>query len=320
MKAIVYRKYGGPDVLNCETVDKPVAQDNEVLIKIRAASLNPLDWRLMRGRPYFIRIGMGLRKPKETRAGRDVAGEVEAVGRKITLFKPGDKVFGVCVGALAEYACGSESKLAIKPTGLSFDEAASIPIAGLTALQGLRDMGRIQPGQKVLINGAAGGVGTYAVQIAKSFGAHVTGVCSNGNAAMVRAIGADRIVDYAEEDFTRGKERYDLILDNVGNHSLSECRHVLNPQGKLVMVGAKDITVLLLRALQARILSWFVSQKLGFLVARLTNQDLTKIGELVKAGKVKPVIDRRYALSDVRQAIAYLEEGHARGKIVVTMD
>ncbi|MGE5114224.1 MAG: NAD(P)-dependent alcohol dehydrogenase [Acidobacteriaceae bacterium] len=318
MKAIVYRKYGAPDVLKCEEIEKPAVHDNEVLIKVRAASLNPLDWRLMRGTPYFIRMGMGLRKPKEMRAGRDVAGEVEAIGSKITLFKPGDGVFGVCVGALAEYACGSESKLAIKPNSLSFDEAASIPIAGLTALQGLRDMGQIQPGQKVLVNGAAGGVGTFAVQIAKSFDAHVTGVCSTGNAALLRAIGADHVIDYTQEDFTKSKERYDLILDNVGNHPLSAYRRVLNPHGKLVMVGAKNITVLLLRALQARVLSWFVSQRLGFLVARLTNKDLAKMGELFEAGKVKPVIDRRYPLIDVPRAIAYLEEGHAHGKIVIT--
>jgi NADPH:quinone reductase-like Zn-dependent oxidoreductase len=320
MKAIVYRRYGAPDVLNCEVIEKPSPHENEVLIKVRAASLNPLDWRLMRGQPYFVRIGMGLRRPKEPRAGRDVAGEVEAVGRKITLFKPGDEVFGACVGALAEYACGSESKMAIKPTSLSFDEAASIPIAALTALQGLRDMGQIQPGQKVLINGAAGGVGTFAVQIAKAFGAHVTGVCSTGNVEMVRAIGADHIIDYTQEDFTRCKERYDLILDNVGNHSLSSCRSALNQEGKLVLVGAKDIRVLLLRALQARILSWFVGQKLGFLVARLTHEDLTIVGELTEARKIKPIIDRRYTLSDVPQAIRYLEEGHARGKIVITMN
>ena len=320
MKAIVYRKYGAPDVLNCEVIEKPAPQDNEVLIKVRAASLNPLDWRLMRGRPFFLRITMGLRKPSEPRVGRDVAGEVEAVGRNITLFKPGDEVFGACVGALAEYACGSESKLAIKPTSLSFDEAAATPIAALTALQGLRDLGQIQPGQKALINGAAGGVGTFAVQIAKAFGAHVTGVCSTGNADMVRAIGADRVIDYTQEDFTRSKERYDLILDNIGNHFLSKYRRALNPAGKLVMVGAKDIRVLLLRALQARVLSWFVGQKLGFLVARLTHEDLIIIGEHIEARKVKPIIDRRYILSDVPQAVRYLEEGHARGKIVITLN
>lgn len=320
MKAFVYRRYGAPDVLNCEVIEKPNAQENEVLIKVRAAALNPLDWRLMRGQPYFLRIGMGLLKPKEPRAGRDVAGEVEAVGRKVTLFKPGDEVFGVCVGALAEYACGSESKLAMKPTCLSFDEAAAIPIAALTALQGLRDLGQIQPGQAVLINGAAGGVGTFAVQIAKAFGAHVTGVCSTVNVDMVRAIGADHVIDYTQEDFTRSKVRYDLILDNIGNHSLSTCRRALTPAGRLVMVGAKNITVLLLRALQARVFSWLVGQKLGFLVARLTHEDLTIVGELIEAGKVKPVIDRRYTLSDVPQAFRYLEEGHARGKIVVRMN
>ena len=320
MRAIVYRRYGAPDVLKCEVIEKPIPQHNEVLIKVRAASINPLDWRLMRGRPVFLRAGMGLWKPKETRVGRDVSGEVEAVGRNITLFKPGDEVFGTCVGALAEYACASELKLAIKPTSLSFDEAASAPIAALTALQGLRDMGQIQRGQKVLINGAAGGVGTFAVQIAKAFEAHVTGVCGTRNLEMVRAIGADRVIDYTQEDFSKGSERYDLILDNVGNHSLSACRRVLNPKGRLVMIGAKDVGLLLLRALQARLLSWFVSQKLGFLVARLNKEDLTIIGDLIEAKKVRPVIDGRYRLSEVPQAIRYLEEGHARGKIVITMN
>jgi NADPH:quinone reductase-like Zn-dependent oxidoreductase len=274
----------------------------------------------MRGRPYFLRAMMGLQKPKETRVGRDVAGEVEAVGRTIGQFKPGDEVFGGCVGSLAEYACASESKVAIKPKSVSFDEAASVPIAALTALQGLRDKGHIQPGQKVLINGAAGGVGSFAVQIAKAFGAHVTGVCSTGNMDMVQAIGAECVIDYTQEDFTKGTERFDLILDNVGNHSLSACRRVLNPQGRLVMVGAKDIGVLLLRALQARVLSGFVSQKLGFFGAQLTKEDLTIMGELIDAGKVRPVIDRRYTLSEVPQAIRYLEEGHARGKIVITIN
>ncbi len=319
MKAIVYRNYGSPDVLTCEEIEEPNIRDNEVLIKVRAASLNPLDWRLMRGRPYVLRIATGLHKPKIP--GVDVAGEVQAVGRNVTQLKIGDQVFGGCDGSLAEYACASASKLAIKPTGMSFEQAASVPVAGLTALQGLRDRGEIQPGWEVLINGAAGGVGTFAVQIAKVFGAHVTGVCGTRNLEMVRAIGADRVVDYTREDFTKGRERYHVILDNVGNQSLSACRRVMNPHGRCVIAGGpKDIGIILARALQARVLSQFVSQRFGFFVARLTNADLTKMGELVADGKVTPVVDRRTGLSEVPQAIRYLEQGHARGKIVITLD
>lgn len=320
MKAIVYRKYGPPGVLNCEEVMKPGVLDNELLIKVHAASINPLDWRLMRGQPYFVRIGMGLRTPKETRFGRDVAGDVEAVGKNITNFKPGDKVFGACVGSLAEYAIASASKLAIKPDNVSYEDAASAPIAALTALQALRDNGKIQRGQKVLINGAAGGVGTFAVQIAKYFGAHVTGVCSGRNLEMVRLIGADRIIDYTREDFTRSTERYDLILDNVGNHSLSVCRRALNSRGTLVMIGAKDIGILLARAVQARVLSRFVDQSLGFLVARLVAEDLIVIGELMETGKLKPVIDSLYKLGEAARGVEHLEKGHARGKVVITVD
>jgi NADPH:quinone reductase-like Zn-dependent oxidoreductase len=319
MKAIIYSNYGSPDVLRYVEIENPTAGDAEVLIKVRAASVNPLDWRLMRGRPCILRILIGLRKPN-TRPGHDVAGEVEAVGRNVTQFKPGDQVFGTCVGAFAEYACASESKLAIKPTSVSFEQAASVPVAGLTALQGLRDRGQIQPGHKVLINGTAGGVGTFAVQIAKWFGADVTGVCSTRNAGMVRSIGADRVIDYTQEDFTKGTQRYDLILDNVGNHSLSACRRVLNPKGRLVIAGGKEIGAILVRALQARVLSWFVSQDFGFFGARITKEDLMTLGEFMRAGKVTPVIDRRYRWSEVPQAMRYLEEGHARGKVVITME
>jgi NADPH:quinone reductase-like Zn-dependent oxidoreductase len=320
MKAIVCRNYGSPDILTYEEIEKPTIRDNEVLIKVHAASINPLDWRLMRGKPYFLRATMGLQKPRETRIGRDVAGVVETVGRNIAHLKPGDQVFGACVGSLAEYACASESKLAIKPASVSFEQAASVPIAALTALQGLRDMGQIQSGKKVLINGAAGGVGTFAVQIAKSFGANVTGVCSTRNVDMVRSVGADRVIDYTQEDFTSGTERYDLILDNVGNHSLSACRRVLNSHGSLVMVGAKEIVPLLARALQANLWSRFLTQRLGFLVARLTTEDLTIVGSLMDSGKVSPVIDRRYRLSEAPQAIRYLEEGHVRGKVVIVIE
>ncbi len=324
MKAIVYSDYGSPDVLKCEEIEKPTAGDNEVLIRVRAASVNPADWRLMRGSPYIVRMLFGLRKPTASRPGRpgvDVAGQVEAVGRTVTQFKPGDEVFGSCRGAFAEYACTSEQKLAMKPDNVTFEQAASVPVAALTALQGLRDKGHIQPGQKVLINGAAGGVGTFAVQIAKWFGAEVTGVCSTRNVEMVRSIGADRVIDYTQEDFTKSGRRYDLILDNVGNHSLSACRRVLNPKGIFVIAGGpKKGWIILLRALKALVLSRFVSHKMFLFIARINTTDLTIMGELMAAGKVTPVIDRRYRLSEVPEAIRYLEEGHARGKVVITLE
>jgi NADPH:quinone reductase-like Zn-dependent oxidoreductase len=325
MKAIVYYNYGSPDVLKCEEIEKPTAGDNEVLIKVRAASVNPYDWHFMRGMPYLLRIGAGLRKPKVIRLGVDVAGQVETIGRNITRFKPGDEVFGLCRGAFAEYACACESKLARKQERVVFEQAATVPIAGLTALQGLRDKGRIQPGQKVLINGAAGGVGTFAVQIAKSFGADVTGVCSTRNVAMVRSIGADHVIDYTQDDFTKKEQRYDLILDCIANHSLSAFRRVLTPKGSYIMVGAADaggrwIIGLLARLIKALVLSWFVSQKLGMVGAKAHKEDLTILHNLMQAGKVTPVIDRRYSLNEVPEAIRYLEEGHARGKVVITFE
>jgi len=318
MKAIVYHNYGSPDVLLCEEIEKPTPGDDEVLIKVRAASVNPFD-RLYRGRPYMIRLMTGLRKPKDTRLGRDVAGQVEAVGRNVTQFKPGDEVFGSCRGAFAEYVCALESALAVKPANLTFEQAAAVSIAGLTALQGLRDKGKLQPGQKVLINGAAGGVGTFAVQIAKSFGAEVIGVCSAGNMDMVRSIGADATIDYAREDFTQGTQRYDLIFDCIGNHSLSACRRVLNPSGRFVIVGASKVRTSLSHALKGLVLSWFVSQNFVMLVARLRKDDLTILGDLIQTGKVAPVVDRCYSLSEVPAAIRYLEQGHARGKVVITV-
>jgi len=320
MKAIVYYNYGSPDVLKCEEIEKPTAGDDEVLIKVCAASVNPLDWHFMRGTPYFVRILAGLRKPKDTRLGVDVAGQVEAAGRNVTQFKPGDEVFGACRGAFAEYACISESALAMKPDNVTFEQAASAPIAAFTALQGLRDKGQIQPGQKVLINGAAGGVGTFAVQIAKSFGADVTGVCSTRNVDMVRSIGADHVIDYTQQDFTKGTQRYDLIFDCVGNHSLSACRRVLNPNGICVLAGAPHkVWIVLIRALKALVLSRFVRQNFVMFIARRSKEDLTIMHDLMKAGKVTPVIDRRYRLSEVPEAIRYLEEGHARGKVVITL-
>jgi NADPH:quinone reductase-like Zn-dependent oxidoreductase len=320
MKAIVCRNYGSPDVLKCEEIEKPTAGDDEVLIKVRAASVNPRD-RLFRGTSYIVRILTGLRKPKDTRLGVDVAGQVESVGRNVTGFKPGDEVFGSCRGAFAEYACTSESALVVKPENVTFEQAASVSVAARTALQGLRDKGHIQPGQKVLINGAAGGVGTFAVQIAKSFGADVTGVCSTRNVEMVRSIGADRVIDYTQQDFTKLGQRYDIIFDCVGNHSLSACRRVLNPNGICVIAGGPSkVWIVLTRALKALVLSRFVSQNFVMFIARRSKEDLTIMHDLMKAGKVTPVIDRRYSLNEVPEAIRYLEEGHARGKVVITVE
>jgi NADPH:quinone reductase-like Zn-dependent oxidoreductase len=324
MKAIVYHDYGSPDVLKSEEIEKPVPKDDEVLIKVRAASANPLDWHFMRGTPYLLRISAGLRKPKVTRLGVDVAGQVEAIGRSVTRFKPGDDVFGSCRGAFAEYVCTSESVLALKPNNMTFEQAGSVAIAALTALQGLRDKGKIQPAQKVLINGAAGGVGTFAVQIAKSFGADVTAVCSGRNADMVRSIGADHTIDYAQEDFTKGGQSYDLIFDLVANHSLSAIRRVLNPKGTYVGAGIgpgeSAIGFLVRAALTATVLSRFVSQKFVIFITKITREDLTVLGDLMGAGKVTPVIERCYGLNEVPEAIRYLATGHARAKLVITME
>jgi len=272
-------------------------------------------------------MGVGLRKPKDTRLGVDFAGTVEAVGKNVTKFKPGDEVFGGRTGAFAEYVCVREARaVATKPASVTFEQAASVPIAGITALQGLRDKGKVQPGQKVLINGASGGVGTFAVQIAKSMGADVTGVCSTKNLDMVRSLGADHVIDYTKEDFTKGDQHYDVILDNVANHSLSECRRVLNPDGKYVLIGGGGVNEGrwlgpgLTHALNAMFLSKFVSQKMGMMLAELNQKDLTALADLMQSGKVTPVIDRTYTLSELPQAIEYLEQGHARGKVVVKVD
>jgi NADPH:quinone reductase-like Zn-dependent oxidoreductase len=323
MKAAIFTSYGPPDVVQITDVEKPIPKDNEVLLKVRAASIYPYDWHTMRGTPYFIRMQLGPRKPKDIRLGLDVAGMIEAVGRSVTQFKLGDSVFGTARGALAEYACASESELALKPDNVTFEQAASVPVAAFTALQGLRYNGQIQPGQKVLINGAAGGVGTFAVQIANSFGAEVTGVCSTRNVEMVRSIGADRVIDYTREDFTKSGVRYDRILDTVGNHSLLAAKRVLTPKGTCVIVGAPGgrwMLGALARGLVAPALSRFVGQKLAMIMAKPSKADLTIMQALMTAGKVIPVIDRRYPLSEVREAIRYLETGRARGKVIVTTE
>jgi NADPH:quinone reductase-like Zn-dependent oxidoreductase len=321
MKAIVYHNEGTLEILKCEEIEKPTAGEDEVLIKVRAAALNPLDYHLL-GHPFIRRMLFANTKLNTTRPGRDVAGEVEAVGGDLKRFKRGDAVFGWCGGAFADYTCTSASTLVIKPDNVTFEQAASVPVAALTALQGLRDKGKIQSGQKVLINGASGGVGTFAVQIAKAYGAEVTGVCSMRNVDMVGSIGADQVIDYTREDFTAGGQRYDLILDCFATHSLSAIRRVLNPNGRYVGVGGPVGSMIGLLAGQVRqiLLSSFSSQKFVSFMAKLNQDDLATIGELMKEGKVTPVIDRRYRLSEVPEAVKYLEKGHARGKVVITFE
>jgi len=323
MKAVVYRCYGSPDVLAYEDVLKPTPADDEVLVEIVAASINPLDWHYMRGSPYILRLFAGLGAPDDTSMGVDFAGRVEAVGKDVTRFKPGDEVYGGRGGSLAEYVAVPEGRaLALKPANMTFEQAAAVPIAAVTALQALRDKGKIEPGQKVLINGASGGVGTFAVQIARSFGAEVTGVCSTRNVDMVRSIGADHVIDYTREDYTRSGQQYDLIIDNVGNHSLLANRQVLTPDGTMVLVGGPKGNWLgpIMGPVKALLLTPFVEQEFVDLLAELGKDDLTTLADLMLAGKLTPVIDRRYPLSEVPAAIRYLEEGHARGKIVINMD
>lgn len=322
MKAIVYEGHGSPDILRYEEVEKPAPAGGEVLIKVRAASVNPLDRGMIRGGPFLVRALFGLyalvtRAPKLKRPGVDLAGVVESIGGSVTQFKPGDEVFGSCRGTFAEYACAAESRLAMKPPNVTFEQAAAAPVAASTALQGLRDKGNIRPGQKVLVNGAAGGVGTFAVQIAKSFGAEVTGVCSTRNVEMVRSIGADGVVDYTREDFTKGARRYDLILDCISNHTLRACGRVLAPEGVCVVAGVKDVGAILPRMLGAPVLSRLGGRKFVVFLARIRKDDLNVLRELMESGKVTPVIDRRYGLSETAEAVRYLEAGHARGKVLI---
>jgi NADPH:quinone reductase-like Zn-dependent oxidoreductase len=324
MKAIVYRCYGGPDVLKFEDIAKPVPADDRVLVKVHAASVNPLDWHYMHGKPYIMRPMSGMGKPDSMLMGADFAGTVEAVGKNVTQYKPGDEVFGDRDGAFGEYVTVREKgAMALKPSNMSMEQAAAVPIAGLTALQALRDKGKIQAGQKVLINGASGGVGTFAVQIAKTYGADVTGVCSTRNVAMVKSIGADHVIDYTKEDFTQGSVRYDLIIDNVGSHTLSEYRRVLTPNGALVIVGGPSDDPWLgpmTTSVKAYFASPFVSQKLIFILAEANAEDLNVLRDLMQTGKLTPVIDRRYPLSETAQAISYLEQGHAKGKVIIAVD
>ena len=321
MKAIMRSTFGSPDVLELRETEKPEVGDGETLVRVRAASVNPADWYGVTGRPYAGRVAMGLRKPKTDRVGTDFAGTVEAVGKAVTHVEPGDEVFGARSGALAEYVCARDAVVR-KPANVTLEQAAAVPVAAITALQGLRDKGGLQPGQKVLVNGASGGVGTFAVQIAKALGAEVTGVCSTGNVDLVRSLGADRVVDYTREDFTRSGRRYDLLLDVAGSRSWSDCKRVLEPRATLVIVGAPKGTRLLgplSHIARLRAASLGSSRKAVFFVAKLNRADLDVLRELIEAGQVTPVVDRTYPLSETADAFRYLGEGHARGKVVVTL-
>jgi NADPH:quinone reductase-like Zn-dependent oxidoreductase len=322
MKAIVQDEYGSADVLRLEDIDRPALGDDDVLLRVEAAGVDPGVWHLMTGLPYMIRPGYGLRKPKVPVRGRDVAGRIEAVGANVTRFQPGEEVFGICEGSFAEYASARPDKLVPKPANVTFEQAAAAPISGLTALQALRDKGKVQPGQKVLIIGAAGGVGSFAVQIANSYGAHVTGACSTTKVDLVRSIGADEVIDYTKDDFADGTRHFDLILDMAGRRSLSYLRRALTRIGTLVIVGGEGGGRWLGgfdRGLRASMLSPFVSQRLAMLISTERQEDLQFLSELIEAGKVTPVIDRTYPLSEAPEAVRYLAEGRPRGKVVVTV-
>jgi NADPH:quinone reductase-like Zn-dependent oxidoreductase len=322
MQAIRYDEYGTSKVLRLVSVPRPVPGEHQVLLEVRAAALNPVDWHYMRGTPYLMRLEVGLFKPEDPKVGVDVAGRVVAVGSKVTRFKPGDEVFGTAPGALAQYALATDTKLVPKPANLSFEQAAAVPVAALTALQGLRDKGRARPGDTVLINGASGGVGTFAVQIARAMDLHVTGVCSGRNVARVRALGAKHVIDYTREDFTRGSARYDIVLDLVGNRGLLEVRRVLKPGGRYVLIGGggpNDGRWIgpFGKVLHAMLLDPFVDQEFSMLLAKIDAGDLEHLARLMREGTVVPVIDRQYPLAQVPAAIDYLERGHARGKVII---
>ena len=323
MKGVVRRCYGTADVLKIEEIERPEVASNELMVKVRAAAVNPLDYHYMTGKPYVMRLSTGLGTPDRQRLGVDFSGTVEAVGNNVTRFKPGDEILGTRSGALAEYITVPEDgSITHKPANLTFDQAAAIPIAAVTALQGLRDKGRIQPGQKVLINGASGGVGTFAVQLAKSFGAEVTGVCSTRNVELVRSLGANHVIDYTRENFTDSAERYDLILDNVGNHPLLAVKRVLKPQGLVVIVGGPKSNRWigpLGRSARAMMLNPFIDEKFVVFMASVNQADLGTLAKLAREGKLTPVIDRHYALDETAEAIRYLEQGRARGKVIVTI-
>ena len=323
MRAVVRDSFGSPDILEIRDVEKPTPADDEVLVEVRAASVNLAEWYGIAGRPWIARPSVGLRKPRTTRLGVDFAGIVEAVGKDVTLFRPGDDVFGGRDGAFAEYVCVREERAVVpKPDNVTFEQAAGVAIAGITALQGLRDKGGLQPGHKVLINGASGGVGTFAVQIAKVLGADVTGVCSTGNVDAARSLGADRVVDYTRDDFTRGDERYDLVLDIAGSRRWSELKRVLAPDATVVVVGGQKGTRLLgplSHLIKLRLASVRSSQKVVFFIAQINKADMEVLRDLLETGKVTPVVDRSYELSRIADALDYLGLGHARGKIVVTM-
>lgn len=327
MKVIVHREFGSPDAIRLEEIDRPVPAGDQILVRVRAASINPLDWHYLEGTPYIARpLAFGLLRPESTRMGVDFAGTVESVGRNVTRFQPGDDVFGRAWGALAEYVCvAAEGAVVKKPANISFEQAASVPVAAITALQALRDRAQLGPGKRVLINGASGGVGTFAVQIAKSLGAEVTGVCSTRNLELVRSLGADSVIDYTKEDFTRMDRRYDVILDNVGNRSLLDCRRVLEPEGRYILVGGGGVSEgrwlgPLSTIAQSLAIAPFVRQDMRMIMAEMNREDLGVLGVMMEAGKLTPVIDRRYALSEAAEAFRYLEQGHARGKVILTMD
>ncbi|UWZ85660.1 NAD(P)-dependent alcohol dehydrogenase [Occallatibacter riparius] len=323
MKAIVYEQYGPPDVLSLKEIDKPLPGKGEVLVRVHAASVNPYDWHFLRGKPALLQLFTGIGKPRYPRLGADCAGVVEAVGSGTTRFKPGDAVFGVCKGSFAEFACGKETQLALRPAGVSFEQAASLPIAATTALQGLRDRAKIKAGQQLLINGAAGGVGTFAVQIEREMGAHVTAVCSGRNADLMRSLGAECVIDYMQEDFTRSPQKWDAIFDLVGNRTLAEFRSALQPKGVFVSCGGggpdKKATELAGVMFGKMLIAPFVSQRLTGVLAKINGADLSTLAAMVESGKIKPVLDRTYPLAETAEAVRYVEACHARGKVIIAL-